>query len=92
MPDVTKVEPLGGYRVRLEFADGVAGEIDLGRLITFRGVFARLRDEAEFARVGVDPESGTIVWPTGADLCPDVLYSLVTGQAIAGARPDATGS
>jgi len=82
MPDVTAVKTLGGYRVRLEFADGAFGELDLGELITFRGVFAPLMDENEFAKVRVDPELGTIVWPTGADLCPDVLYARVTGTAI----------
>jgi len=82
MPDVTAVRVLGGYRVHLEFADGAAGDIDLGELITFRGVFAALRDETEFRKVKVDPELGTITWPTGADLCPDVLYERVTGKAV----------
>ena len=82
MPDVTAVRTLGGYRVHLEFADGVAGDLDLDELITFRGVFASLQDEAEFARVRVDPELGTIAWPGGADLCPEVLYARVTGKAI----------
>ena len=48
----------------------------------FTGVFAPLADEAEFARVRVDPELGTVVWPGGADLDPDVLYAAVTGEPI----------
>lgn len=38
-------------------------------------VFAEiLSDPAVFASVKVDPDAGTIVWPNGADLAPDVLY------------------
>jgi hypothetical protein len=82
LKDVTEVEPLGGYRLRLRFEDGVSGEIDVSEMIEFRGVFAPLRDEAEFARVKIDRESGTIVWPNGADLDPDVLYAAVSGRPI----------
>jgi hypothetical protein len=32
--------------------------------------------------VKVDPEAGTIVWPNGVDLCPDVLYSEATGTPL----------
>ena len=37
-------------------------------------VFEPLHVPAQFAEVTVDPELGTIVWPNGADICPDVLY------------------
>jgi len=37
-------------------------------------VFAPLRDPGAFAQVRVDPETGTITWPDGADLAPEVLY------------------
>jgi hypothetical protein len=91
MPDVVEVTPVGGYRVHLRFSDGVAGEVDLAGVIgSFSGVFAPLVDASEFARVRVNPDLGTIVWPTGADLCPDVLYSKVTGNPIA-AEADAAG-
>ena len=37
-------------------------------------VFEPLRDPARFAEVEVDRDSGTVVWPTGADLDPIVIY------------------
>ena len=77
--DIVEVRPLGGYRVYLRFEDGVEGELDLGETIEFKGIFAPLRDEAEFARIRVHSELGTVVWPNGADLDPDVLHSLITG-------------
>ena len=86
LEDVVEVRVLGGHRVHLRFEDGVQGELDLGRIIRFRGVFAALKDEREFAKVRVDPELGTIVWPGGADLDPDVLYAEVTGKPIRSPR------
>lgn len=82
LKDIVEVRALGGYRIHLRFEDDVEGDLDLGRMIRFRGVFASLKDEREFAKVRVDPELGTIVWPSGADLDPDVLYAGVTGKPI----------
>lgn len=82
LKDIVEARPLGGYRVHLRFEDGVEGELDLEPLIRFTGVFAPLRDETEFAKLRVDPEVGTIVWPNGADFDPDVLYAAITGQPI----------
>ena len=74
--DIRTVEYLGGYRLRLTFADGLVGELDLSS--KFEGsvgpVFEPLRDQEFFAQVRVDPELGTITWPNGADLAPDVLH------------------
>ena len=86
MPDVISVTPLGGHRLHLEFEDGIAGELDLDTWVQFTGVFEPLQDEAEFARVRIGV--GTIFWPTGADICPDVLYSKVTGKPIPGATDE----
>lgn len=82
LKDVVEVRPLGGYRVHVRFEDGMKGELDLGSLIDFKGIFAPLRDEREFAKVHVHPELGTLVWPNGADLDPDVLYSKIAGKPI----------
>ena len=50
------------------------------------GVFAPLQDVDFFSQVRVDPEAGTIIWPNDVDFCPDVLYSLVTGEPIQSER------
>ncbi|MGH7576986.1 MAG: DUF2442 domain-containing protein [Longimicrobiales bacterium] len=80
--DVVEAQSLEPYRIHLRFANGVEGVVDLKQLVKFRGVFAPLRDPERFGEVSVHPELGTIVWPNGADLDPDVLYATVTGEAI----------
>ena len=71
--DMVGVEVVGEYRLRLTFADGTVGDVDFaGR--EWRGVFEPLRDPWYFARVTVDPEAGTIVWPDGVDMAPEPLY------------------
>jgi hypothetical protein len=74
--DVTGVEVLHDRVVRLTFSDGCNGVIDLGPKVARGGVFARAGSDIEyFRRVRADPESGTIVWPNGADLAPEVLHA-----------------
>jgi hypothetical protein len=74
---------LGGYRLELLFEDRVRGTVDLTQQVVGRGgVFAPLQDPAYFAQVRVDPELGTLVWPNGADFCPDVLYEWAKGPVL----------
>ncbi len=40
-------------------------------------VFDKARTPAGFAKASVDRETGTVVWPGGADLAPDTLYERV---------------
>ena len=72
--DVIDVETVGDYRLILTFEGGERREIDLAPVLSFTGVFEPLKDPAFFGKVRVEPDVGTIVWPNGADLCPDVLY------------------
>jgi hypothetical protein len=74
MVRVRSVEPLQGLSVRLQFTDGTRRDVDLSQFM--RGpVFGELRDDVRlFRQVRVDEQLGTIVWPNGADIDPDVLY------------------
>jgi len=73
LPRVTSVEPLDGFRLRLAFTDGLVREVDLSDDLW--GQMAEpLQDPDYFRRVSVDPELGTVVWPNGYDLDPNVLH------------------
>ena len=85
--DITEVRPLGDHRLFLRFEDGTQGVLDLAPILRFDGIFEPLRDPAFFARVRLEEELGTIVWPNGADLCPDVLHQRLTGAALPGQAP-----
>ncbi len=77
LADVVEVVALEPYRLRLRFGDGLAGEVDVEKLVRFDGIFEALRDPAFFSAVRVAPELGTIVWPNGADLDPVALHDAV---------------
>jgi hypothetical protein len=72
--DITGVEVVGEYRLRLTFSDGTVGEVDFGER-DWGGVFEPLRNPTYFAQVAVDPEGGTITWPNGVDMAPEPLYA-----------------
>lgn len=83
--DITGVEVIGDYRLRLTFEDGTVGDVDFsGR--DWRGVFEALRDPENFARVTVDPEAGTITWPDGLDMAPEPLYAEARRHLVGDAR------
>ena len=83
-PRVSRVRPLQDYELELGFSDGTVATLDLRERIAGRGgVFEPLQNIDFFAQVCVDPDAGTLVWPNGVDLCPDVLYAEATGKDIA---------
>ena len=77
LKDITEVETLENYHLRLRYENGIEGVVDIAGLIRFTGVFA-----AYFAQVRVNPDLGTICWPNEADIDPDVLYARITGEPI----------
>ena len=77
LKDIIQVKPLDEFHLHLWFEDGVEGVVDVRSLVSFHGVFEPLKEPAEFAKVRVNRELGSIEWPNGADLDPDVLYDRI---------------
>jgi hypothetical protein len=73
-----QVEPLPGYRLRVQYADGVEGVVDLSHLAG-KGVFQLWNDPEAFRRVSIGT-GGEVRWSDEVDLCADALYFEVTGK------------
>jgi len=73
---IRTVRLVGERFVTLGLTDGTFRVVDLTPLMRGPVFEPLLRDPARFREVRVDPVLGTLVWPDGADLDPDVLLGL----------------
>ena len=72
LPRVTEVEHLGARTLRVVFSDGLVRELDFTDALL--GVLATIDEDDALAEATVDRTAGTVGWPTGIDLDPDVLH------------------
>jgi hypothetical protein len=70
---IATVRALAGFSVELGFTDGTSRVVDLSPYLRGPVFEPIVRDATVFRAVRVDPKLGTIVWPNGADIDPDVL-------------------
>lgn len=73
LQDVVGVTQVRDYVLTVRFDDGFERTIDFEPIL-FGPLFGPLRDLRLFRQARVDGDLGTIVWPTGADIDPGVLY------------------
>lgn len=71
MVRINRVKPLQAFIVELDLSNGQCVQRDLTALLTGPAFAELRRDQAAFREVRV--EAGGLVWPTGADLCPDTV-------------------
>jgi hypothetical protein len=69
--DIAEVTPGNDFSLTVRFVDGLSGTV---RFLPsfFRGVFAHLKDDAQFATVRV--VDGVVTWPGELDLAPDAMH------------------
>jgi len=84
-PKLEYAEYMGRYTIRVRFADGIEGDVDLeGEL--WGEVFEPLKELAVFSDFQLDAELNTVTWSTGADLAPEFLYEKAAEQSAAVSR------
>jgi len=67
----------GPHALRVHFDDGVVQDIDFTPVLEGE-VFGPLKDPSYFAKVELDAEAHTLVWPNGADFDPETLHDWPT--------------
>jgi hypothetical protein len=79
LPNVTYIESLGDFRLRVRFDDGREGVHDFTSMVSKNNAGPMLKplcDESYFARVFI--ELGAPTWPNSFDICPDYLHQQMT--------------
>ena len=77
-----KVKALSGYRLWIEYDDGVRGEVDLSDMAG-KGVFEAWDEKGFFEKVHIEPieEENAVVWDDIVEVDPYNLYMKITGKA-----------
>ena len=71
--EVTAVSCLGPTTLLVTFQDGSLRRVELADEL-WGEAFEPLRAPGFFRHVRVNPETGTVEWPNGADLAPGFLH------------------
>ncbi len=70
---VVGFKPIGDYSLEVRFDDATSQRINFLPFLT-GPLFEPLLDKTFFAKVGIDADAHTLVWPNGADFDPSMLH------------------
>lgn len=79
IPYLKAAKPHPGYKLWLEFEDGVQGVINLDMWAKKGGAFAYWNEENNFRAFKITPD-GKIEWNEDIDMDPDAFYLQITGK------------
>ncbi len=82
--EVTAVEAIDDFHLRLAFNDGATGVVDV-RPFLWGEQFEPLLDPARFKEVFLDAGMGTVAWPNEADIAPAALHKQLVSETVEGA-------
>ena len=77
---VIKAELCEGYKIYIEFSDGLSGIIDFKDKITtdHREIIRELVDKNKFNKIKI--ERHTLCWENGVDFAPEYLYDQIKAR------------
>ncbi|MEI9908567.1 MAG: DUF2442 domain-containing protein [Bacteroidota bacterium] len=78
IPYLKTAQPVLGYKLLLEFEDGVKGEVDLS-VWKGKGVFAYWNDEKNFRVFSITADK-KLEWNNEIDMDPDAFYLKLIGK------------
>jgi hypothetical protein len=73
MHRVSHFRVVDDYTIHLTFDDGTEQVIDFEPIL-LGPIFGPLKDKVLFAKVQLEETFGTLEWPNGADISPNVLH------------------
>ena len=73
-PEVVGVAVIRPHVMRLLFRDGVVRDVQYVPGKARGSLIEPIGNPSYFAQVRVDVDAGTVVWPNGLDLAPEVLH------------------
>lgn len=76
---IISCKPLEGYKLWIQFDDGLSGEVNLSNLVG-KGVFAAWQSLDFFNSVHIDKTTDTVAWGDDLDLDPYVLHEKVAAK------------
>jgi len=88
LPSVIRAEYRGEFRIHLTFNDLSERTVDFRPWLE-GPIFEVIKDRAYFRKFFVD--GGAVVWPNGADIAPETLYSAAIDRGQGGTPKRARG-
>ncbi|GAB4023996.1 MAG: hypothetical protein Fur0010_27290 [Bdellovibrio sp.] len=82
MNRIIKAQILNDRMIEVIFDNGVSGTFKFDHFFTPRNDSMELSRDDYFSKMYIDPETESLTWPNGYDICPDVIYSIITGEKI----------
>lgn len=77
-PKILEARPLDGYKIWLQFDNGITGEADLSHLAG-KGVFTLWNNYENFKQVSIE-NGRSLTWSDEIDMDADSLYLKITGK------------